>query len=114
MLENKLLLNFDCVGNGENIVFIAKEKAEQMPEYVTLKEVFASREGFNTEFYPIKGSESNSDYKNFPCGVGCMACKKSKNGVLYTPRIHTGRDTEAHDENIDFISSASIAFTEKL
>ena len=113
-MEKKFLLNFDCVGNGENIVFVAMKDAENMAEYAALKESFVSSGEFNVEFYPIKGSESNSDYKNFPCGVGCMACKKSKNGILYTPRIHTARDTVAHDENIDFISSASVAFTEKL
>lgn len=113
-MEKKFLLNFDCVGYGENIVFVAMKEAEDMAEYAALKDSFVSSEEFGVEFYPIKGSESNSDYKNFPCGVGCMACKRTKNGILYTPRIHTARDTEAHDENIDFISSASVAFTEKL
>lgn len=113
-MEKKFLLNFDCVGNGENIVFVAMKDAENMAEYAALQGSFVSNGNFNVEFYPIKGSESNSDYKNFPCGVGCMACKRTKNGILYTPRIHTARDTEAHDENIDFISSASLALAEKL
>lgn len=106
-MEKKLVINFDCVGNGENVIFIAMKDAETACEYSAMKESFAPNGRFSTEFYPIKGSESNSDYKNFPCGVGCMACKKTKKGILYTPRIHTPRDTEASDENIEFISSAT-------
>lgn len=103
-MKDRLLVNFDCVGNGENIVFIAMKEAEKRAEYQTMQECFRDRGGFHTYFYPIKGSESNSDYKNFPCGIGCMACRRSRGGVLYTPYIHTPKDTVASNENIVFIA----------
>lgn len=113
-MEKKLVINFDCVGNGENVIFIAMKDAETACEYSAMKESFAPNGRFSTEFYPIKGSESNSDYKNFPCGVGCMACKRTKRGLLYTPRIHTARDTVANDRNIDYLTYGSLEFMRRL
>lgn len=103
-MKSKFLVNFDCVGNGENVIFVAMKEAEQRGEYAALQKAFEGGDGFAAWFYPMKGSQSNSDYKNFPCGVGCMACKQTKSGVFYTPSIHTPRDTVAKDENISFIA----------
>lgn len=109
-MNKKLLINFDCVGNGETIVFIAKEEAEKTDEYKALMNSFAQNGEYTTEFYPMRGSESNSDYKNFPMGIGCMACKKTKRGVLYTPFIHTPKDTVAKNENIEYITDGIVRF----
>lgn len=102
-MEKKLIINFDCVGNGKHIVFIAKDGAEKRSVYAKLKQGVVEKDGFTVSFYGMKGSESNSDYKNFPCGVGCMACKQTKKGLLYTPYIHTNKDVVANQENIDFL-----------
>ena len=47
-------------------------------------------------------------------GVGCMACRTSKKGVLYTPYIHTPKDVCASEENITFLSQKAIAFVDAL
>jgi Iap family predicted aminopeptidase len=109
-MEKKLLINFDCVGNGETVVFIAKEEAEKTEEYKILAECFTPNNGYTTEFYPMRGSESNSDYKNFPMGIGCMACKRTKRGMLYTPFIHTPKDIVAKNENIEYITDGIVRF----
>ena len=108
--KTALVINFDCVGNGSTVVFIAKEKAEAREEYGTLKACFEPSGDYTTEFYPMRGSESNSDYKNFPLGIGCMACKRTKGGLLYTPNIHTPKDTEVKDENIQYITKGILRF----
>ena len=110
LMKDKLLINFDCVGNGETVVFIAKDEAEKREEYKALKASFAPKGEYTTEFYPMRGSESNSDYKSFPLGIGCMACKRSKRGLLYTPAIHTAKDTVAKEENIEYIKSCALKF----
>lgn len=110
VMKDKLLINFDCVGNGETVVFIAKEEAEKREEYKALKASFAPKGDYTAEFYPMRGSESNSDYKSFPQGIGCMACKRTKGGLLYTPAIHTPRDTVAKDENIEYIKEGIFRF----
>lgn len=109
-MKSKFLVNFDCVGNGENVIFVAMKEAEACSEYTALQNAFVPEKGYTARFYPIKGSQSNSDYKNFPCGVGCMACRKSKRGVFYTPYIHTPRDTVASNENITYITGAMNRF----
>ena len=114
VMKDKLLINFDCVGNGETVVFIAKEEAEKREEYKALKASFAPKGVYTAEFYPMRGSESNSDYKSFPQGIGCMACKRTKSGLLYTPAIHTPRDTVAKDENIEYIKEGIFRFLVKI
>ena len=113
-MQDKLLINFDCVANGKNVVFIAKQKAEENTYYSLLKESFASNGEFDVGFYSLKDSVSNSDYKKFEQGVCCVACKKSKNGVLYTPYIHTAKDVVADVKNIEFLATCSVNFVDKI
>ena len=107
-MQSKLLINFDCVGNGNHVVFIAKEGAKALPAYQAFAQGEHEKDGFCVSFYGMKGSESNSDYKNFPCGVGCMACKTTKRGLLYTPYIHTNKDRVADPKNIEFLAELSV------
>lgn len=109
--ENKLLINFDCVGNGDNIVIIASEKAEKHHLFDSLKDTVKGNNIYSVGIFSKKGSASNTDSKNFPCGVSVMACKKSKKGVLYTPYIHTVKDTAASSENICFLAEAFSNFS---
>ena len=67
LLQKKLLINFDCVGLGENIIFIAKDEAIKHDLYENLKGCFVSNEIFNPLFFPYKGSFANSDFKSFDC-----------------------------------------------
>ncbi len=104
--ESKPLINFDCVGNGDNFVIIAMEKAENHAIFGKISDTVKGNNEYNVGLYPKKGSASNTDSKNFPCGISVMACKKSKKGVLYTPYIHTKRDTVASSENIYVLAEA--------
>ena len=113
-MSDKLLINFDCVGDGNEVVFIAMKNAEEKSGYKALSACFEESSGYTPHFYSIKGSESNSDYKVFPCGVGCMVCRKSKGGLLYTPRIHTKFDTIANNSNIEYISDGIINLVNKI
>ena len=92
------------------------EKAEGTPEWKTLQEVFSKEEaeqaGFTTHFHSMKDTKSNSDQKSFPCGVGCMAYKRTKKGLLYTPYIHTPKDVVADNKNIEFLKKYVVRFFE--
>ena len=54
-------------------------------------------------FYP-------SDQASFVNGVGVAALKKSKGGILYMDRIHTGKDTVFEEKNIAYLVEHSIEF----
>jgi Zn-dependent M28 family amino/carboxypeptidase len=113
-MQDKFLINFDCVGNGENIIFIAQKNAVDSNEYHTLKDSFTKDSNFDLDFCTYKDGESNSDHKNFPRGVACIACKKSKKGILYTPRIHTSKDIVANNGNVDFLAKNTVNFITKI
>lgn len=101
--KNKLVVNLDCVGNGENIIFVAKDNALENDLYKVINNFVKSNDQYNVKFYGQKGSMSNTDYVNFECSATIMACKKAKLVGYYTPRIHTKYDTVSNVENIDFI-----------
>lgn len=112
--KDKLVINLDCVGYGENVIFVVKDSAKELSEYKTLEKMIISNGKYNVHFYPKKGSVGNSDYKSFTCGIGVMTCKKSPVLGFYTPRIHTKFDTIANNENIEFISNGLTKFINDL
>lgn len=105
-MKNKLLINFDCVSDGNNILFAVKRKAKK--HINALENAFADNGVFNVEI-KTRGIFYPSDQVNFPCGVGVAALKKSKFlNILYMNRIHTKRDTVYCEENIRFLVDGSI------
>lgn len=113
-MKDKPLINFDCVGNGDNIIFIAQKDAVNSKEYELLKSSFEKDRNFNLDFTTHKEASSNSDHKNFPKGIACVACKKLKNGLLYTPYIHTSEDVVVNNENINYIAQNSLRFVKNI
>jgi Zn-dependent M28 family amino/carboxypeptidase len=113
-MKDKFLVNFDCVGNGDNVIFIAEKDAIDSIEYKLLESSFNNKDGFSLKFFTHKQADSNSDHKNFPKGVACVVCKKLNSGLLYTPNIHTNRDIVANNSNIEFLTKNTCAFVRNL
>ncbi|MBQ8504101.1 MAG: M28 family peptidase [Clostridia bacterium] len=111
VMKNKLLVNFDCVSDGNNILIVAQNSAEHFASY--LQTSFSSDNGINVEV-ATKGVFYPSDQANFPYGVGVAALKKTKGGLLYMDKIHTKKDTVYEEKNIEFLCSGSIKLTELL
>ena len=112
MMKNKLLINFDCVSDGNDILLIVKKKASDYIPAIT--EAFKGNETICTQvvsknvFYP-------SDQSSFPMGVGIGAFKRTKRlKILYLDRIHTKHDTIYNEENISFLVNSAIKLTEIL
>lgn len=108
-MADKLLINLDCVGNGSHFLFLAKKGAEAHPNYPLLLDIVKDGDDYETHFFPLKGSRSNSDYKHFPCGVSVMACRRGRVG-FYTPYIHTKKDTVASERNVAFLAERLASF----
>jgi len=111
--EHTLVINLDCVGNGEHLLLIAKENAEAHRHYRTLCETMTDGNGMTVHVFPANGSRLNTDYKNFPCGVSLTACRQAK-AIFYTPYIHTVKDTVADSANIAFLADRLLAFAKAL
>ena len=114
ILKDKLIINFDCVGNGNNIIVVCKDKAINHEYYKLLNESLKPNEEFNVKMYSMKGSSSNTDFLNFECSLSVMACKKSRLVGYYTPNIHTPFDTVASSKNIDFLTESFIYLSNKI
>lgn len=111
-MKTKLLVNFDCVSDGEHMLMALTKGARKHASL--LKNAFPSTEAVTCEvatrgvFYP-------SDQVKFSCGVGAAAMRKSRLfGILYLGRIHTARDTVYREENIEFLVSGAIRLTEAI
>ena len=110
--QNTLIINLDCVGNGDTYVFCASGKAEGNPLYAELQ-TFIRQSGLHARFYRAHRAQMNSDHKSFRQGVGVCACRYKKLVGYYTGRIHTARDTVAEPETVSRLASALAAFAQQ-
>lgn len=101
LLNNKLVFNFDCVGEGDTIMFVLSKTA--LKEESNIKESFVS-EG-NKEAIITKSSNTlyPSDQMSFKHSIGVAAFKKHKIIGYYMDKIHTIKDTTCDENNIKFI-----------
>lgn len=110
--KNTLLLNFDCVSDGNYFLFVLKKDSIKYKKL--LEECFACGENMTVEVLE-KGAFYPSDQANFKCGVGVAALKKAKNSnLLYMDRIHTSRDVIYQEENIEFLKNGAIELAKKI
>lgn len=108
VMADKLLVNFDCVSDGDYLMFILNKKA--LPEYLEqLEGAFSGIEDKNILIESGKGVYYPSDQKSFKKNIGVASFKKSKLG-LYMDRIHTPRDTVMDERNIEVLVDGTIKF----
>lgn len=115
-MKNKLLINLDCVGDGRNVVSMAKLSAGKDALYGAFLEALEqAAEGADVRFLRkrMKPMMFPSDQIHFRKGVGICALKKSPLG-LYCARIHTPFDTKCREENVEFLVKGMKIFAEKL
>ena len=111
-VRNKPLINFDCVSDGDYILFAVKKSASR---YIPLlKEAFQEDSRVSAVDICSKGVFYPSDQANFPRGIGVAALKRTKRGLLYMDRIHTPKDTVYREENIRFLTEGAIRLTQAL
>lgn len=107
---NKLLINFDCVGDGNQIAFLAGKKAKQDPAYQT---ILRTMNECATDYHITFRDEKmrfmmfGSDQMHFSNGIGVCALRKSPIGS-YVARIHTPFDTKCRTENIDYLVNGMV------
>lgn len=109
--KNALVINFDCVSDGETMLFALKRTTVKYAEL--LEKAFISTPDVTVDiakkaFYP-------SDNVSFNGGIGVAALKKSKRfGMLYMDRIHTNKDVIYREENIRFLTEGAVKLAQLL
>ncbi len=104
-MKDKLLINFDCVSDGDTILFAVRKGAVDATPALT--EAFPAEGRIKVDI-ATKGVFYPSDQAQFPRGVGVAALKTSKGGILYMNRIHTKEDTVYDEGNIAYLVEGSI------
>lgn len=107
--KNQIVLNLDCVGDGDEIVLFPGAKMRRDKEKMQWlrgctgscgeKSVAIREKGFS--YYP-------SDQANFPMGVGIAALLRSKWAGLYLDKIHTRKDTVLEETNVNVLRDCLI------
>ena len=105
--DQQIILNLDCVGDGDHIIFFPTKKAKKNEKLMKAihhvggwfgkKNLFLKNKGFYT--YP-------SDQRHFPQGVGIAAFHKKKGIGYYVDKIHTRKDVNLDVTNVNLLRAA--------
>ena len=102
--EHQIILNLDCVGDGDEIVFFPTKKLRKDGKKLGWLYKAIGRYGDKTIDVREKGFATYpSDQKNFPYGVGIASLHRKKWIGLYMNRIHTKRDTILEETNVNIL-----------
>lgn len=103
VVKNQLVINADCIGDGENILFVLNKKAREA-HGAAFERTFTDENGKIVHFVNSEKAYYPSDQKHFPVAVAVAALKRGRLG-LYMDRIHTKRDTVLDETNVEFIKN---------
>lgn len=107
--QNQIVLNLDCVGDGDEIMFFPTKKLKKDEKKLALLRKCTAQLGTKKASIREKGfAVYPSDQANFPYGAGICALHKSKFG-MYLGRIHTKRDTILEETNVNILRAALIS-----
>ena len=104
-----LIVNLDCVGNGDTHILCGTAAAEKDPLYEALQKAMTNS-GLSHRFFPAGKASMNSDHKSFDKGVGVCTCQHKPFIGYYNDRIHTARDTVADPQTVSRLAEALAGF----
>jgi len=103
----RFLLNIDCVGDGDTILYTGTKLSMKMPQakrfYAALEAAVAAK-GMNAVSGEFPRWIYPSDQMLFPRGTAAAALKGKR--ILYLDRIHTVKDTVLEQRNIECLLQA--------
>lgn len=111
-MQEKPVLNFDCVSDGDHFILIAT-KAMTDTCGQKLLSAFTPDMGKKVTLADSKKASLSSDHKHFPKSVGIAAMHEHKWLKLYCGRIHTPRDTVFRQENLVYLQEHTLAFLDQ-
>jgi len=98
---HQLVLNLDCVGEGDEILLFPTKKLKMNAERISAVKKLCSKTEQKSIYVKDCGfSIYPSDQSNFPVGFGIAAFCRSKWAGLYIGKIHTRKDRVLDEKNI--------------
>jgi len=112
IMADKLLINFDCVSDGDNILFAVSKAAQEkymdkVSAAFTAEDKNIMVEKGEKVFYP-------SDQAHFKQNVAVAALKHKKFIGYYMDRIHTPKDTVFDERNIELLSDGAVSMADMI
>lgn len=105
--NSQIVLNLDCVGDGDEIVFFPTKKLKKNGEKMEKLRKICGTTGSKSIAIREKGfAIYPSDQANFPLGVGICALLRSRWAGLYLDKIHTHKDTVLDQTNVNILRAA--------
>ena len=111
--ENTLVLNMDCVGDGETIIMSVNKQARELPEVALLEKTMQATEGCKFLMHR-KFSLLLSDHMNFKKGIAVGSFLYKKVIGYYEDKLHTPKDTVCDEKNIVDLTEGLTAFVAQL
>ena len=108
-LDEKLFINFDCVGDGDNIMFVTSKAVRNSTYQEELETINCGDASKNILFIGSNKAIYPSDQINFKNSVGVCALNKKPLIGYYLSRIHTSKDTILDYSNIELLKDFSIS-----
>ena len=107
--EKQLMLNLDCVGDGDHILFLPTQKARTDEKLISRLNYLGGWFGKKQILTIHKGyCHYNSDHKNFPLSVAVGAFHIKKKHYMLD-KIHTKHDTNLDMTNVNLLRAALIS-----
>jgi len=103
-IKNQLMINADCIGDGNNILLVINKKAEAAYGDA-IRAAFAPDQALSIHFAKSSTTHYPSDQQGFPRSVAIAALKSSRFG-LYMNRIHTKHDTILEERNLEYVAAS--------
>lgn len=110
-MQDKPLINFDCVSDGDHAMLVIKKKAEAAfgqalrGAFLPEGEKQVLFEKASTTLYP-------SDQQHFPLGVAVSCFNKAPVIGYYMDKIHTPKDTVFDRRNIEMLKNCVLRLVE--
>ncbi len=100
--NGQIVWNFDCVGDGDELMFFPARKVKKNPGVMGLLELCHGTQGNKNVSVRKKFYFYPSDQSNFPGGIGICAMRRGKY-ALYVDKIHTRKDRVLETENVNIL-----------
>lgn len=113
VMNNKLIVNIDCVGDGDHILFVSNKKARKCFGDAFYSS-FKCENGKNIRFEKNTNTFYPSDQMGFPVNIAVASLKKKPVVGYYLDKIHTKKDIYCDETNIEIISSGFAEFISKI
>ncbi len=105
-MADKPLINFDCVSDGDHVLFVTSRAFRQDAMLVRRVEgALSLPDGKTVELCPASRAFYPSDQMHFKVSAGVAALRRAPGIGLYLGRIHTRRDTRFDERNIAALAS---------